>query len=71
MHPTLKTMLRGRTRWIFGKHNAGWGTGPITAGNLADEVAATLTKAAGGRRYTTHQLRHTFGTETARWSAAT
>jgi integrase/recombinase XerC len=67
LHPTLQTMLEGRTGWLFPHRNAGY-SGPLRAQTLAVRIADTLTTAAGGRRITTHKLRHYFGTETARWA---
>ncbi len=64
VHPTLLPFLRGYSGWLFGSAH---GRGHVEPKSLAWQVSRTLSK-AGGQRYTTHQLRHFFGTEAARWS---
>ena len=66
LHPRLQAMLRGYSGWIFPN---GLG-GHITTSALQHrlEVVQKHLVLAGQERFTYHQLRHYFGTETSRLS---
>lgn len=66
LHPMLEDHLRGVASGYLFKSQAG--PGHISGRALGVRIALVLTTAAGGERYTAHQLRHHFGTEAARWS---
>lgn len=63
IHPTLLPRLRGQSGWLFKSPHGGH----VLGSTLARRVSEALSRAAGVT-VTTHQLRHHFGTEAARWS---
>jgi len=74
LHPTLIGMLRGwmeqltrstgqHTSWLFRSPR---GKGPLSPDAVARRCAKALS--TPDQRVSTHQLRHYFGTEAARWS---
>jgi integrase/recombinase XerC len=66
LHPVLEDRLRGITSGYLFKSQLG--PGHICGQSLGRRITDVLTRASGGTRYTTHQLRHFYGTEAARWS---
>lgn len=67
IHPTLQDRLRHLPRgWLFKGVTM---AKPLQATSLGVQVTKALNTAAGSRqRYTTHTLRHHFGTAAAQWS---
>ena len=66
VHPDLLPRLRGlRSGWVF---KSRLGPSHVAGQDLGDQIRDVLTRASGGRRWTTHTLRHFFGSQAARWS---
>jgi integrase/recombinase XerD len=66
LHPMLEERLRGvASGYLFKSQTR---AGHVAGATLGYMIAKVLTQAAGGERYTAHQLRHFCGTEAARWS---